>query len=283
MKQNIAILADSGSDINIDLNNMPLYILPLRIIIDGKEYIDKKEISLKEVLSHIDHKKVTTSLPSPKDIEGTFDQIKKDGFTHVICIPISKGLSGTMNIIRQIAEDYEGLTIELIDTKNISMASGYSSLDALQMIEEGKSFEDIVHTINHNLTKRKVFFTVDKLVYLKKGGRIGLVSATVADLLKIKPVITCNDEGIYYTVKKQRGYQKAVNELIHQVVQFVKDSKSYDVSLMNSDSKLDLEVFTSKIKEALPHIRNFTISNITPALAIHTGPEALGIAVSIHS
>lgn len=283
MKQNIAILADSGSDINIDLNNMPLYILPLRIIIDGKEYIDKKEISLKEVLSHIDDKKVTTSLPSPKDIEGTFDQIKKDGFTHVICIPISKGLSGTMNIIRQIAEDYEGLTIELIDTKNISMASGYSSLDALHMIEEGKSFEDIVHTINHNLTKKKVFFTVDKLVYLKKGGRIGLVSATVADLLKIKPVITCNDEGIYYTVKKQRGYQKAVNELIHQVAQFVKDSKSYDVSLMNSDSKLDLEVFTSKIKEALPHIRNFTISNITPALAIHTGPEALGIAVSIHS
>lgn len=283
MKENIAILADSGSDINIDSTNMPLYILPLRIIIDGKEYIDKKEISLKEVLSHIDHKKVTTSLPSPKDIEGTFDQIKKDGFTHVICIPISKGLSGTMNIIRQIAEDYEGLTIELIDTKNISMASGYSSLDALQMIEEGKSFEDIVHTINHNLTKRKVFFTVDKLVYLKKGGRIGLVSATVADLLKIKPVITCNDEGIYYTVKKQRGYQKAVNELIHQVAQFVKDSKSYDVSLMNSDSKLDLEVFTSKIKEALPHIRNFTISNITPALAIHTGPEALGIAVSIHS
>lgn len=283
MKENIAILADSGSDINIDSTNMPLYILPLRIIIDGKEYIDKKEISLKEVLSHIDHKKVTTSLPSPKDIEGTFDQIKKDGFTHVICIPISKGLSGTMNIIRQIAEDYEGLTIELVDTKNISMASGYSSLDALHMIEEGKSFEDIVHTINHNLTKRKVFFTVDKLVYLKKGGRIGLVSATVADLLKIKPVITCNDEGIYYTVKKQRGYQKAVNELIHQVAQFVKDSKSYDVSLMNSDSKLDLEVFTSKIKEALPHIRNFTISNITPALAIHTGPEALGIAVSIHS
>jgi len=90
------------------------------------------------------------------------------------------------------------------------------------------------------------------------------------------------------SIKHQLNYelvsvQKAVNELIHQVAQFVKDSKSYDVSLMNSDSKLDLEVFTSKIKEALPHIRNFTISNITPALAIHTGPEALGIAVSIHS
>lgn len=279
--QKIAILADSGSDIQIDTKGLPLYVLPLRIIIDGKEYIDKKEITLKEVLSQIDHKKVTTSLPSPKDIEETFDLIKKDGFTHVICIPISKGLSGTMNIIRQIAEDYQGLNIHLIDTKNISMASGYSSLEALDWIREGKDFDTIIQSINERLTLKKVFFTVDKLVYLKRGGRIGLVSATVADLLKIKPVITCNPEGVYYTVKKQRGYQHAVNELIEQVKLFVGDSKAYDVSLMNSDTKLDLNTLTEKIKTSLPYIKNFSISNITPALAIHTGPEALGIAVSI--
>lgn len=282
MKNKIAILADSGSDINNVKSGAPLYILPLRIIIDGKEFIDKKEISLKEVMDQIDHKKISTSLPSPKDIEETLDQIKKDGFTHVICIPISKGLSGTMNVIRQITEDYQGLTIQLIDTKNISMASGYSSLQALELIEQGKSFNEIIETINQDLTSKKVFFTVDKLVYLKRGGRIGLVSATVADLLKIKPVITCNEEGIYYTVKKQRGYQKAVSELIHQVVAFVGDAQSYDIVLMNSDSLLDLDAFTKKINEALPHIRNFSTSTITPALAIHTGPEALGIAVSIN-
>lgn len=279
--QKIAILADSGSDIQIDSKGLPLYILPLRIIIDGKEYIDKKEITLKEVLSQIDHKKVTTSLPSPKDIEETFDLIKKDGFTHVICIPISKGLSGTMNIIRQIAEDYKGLNIRIIDTKNISMASGYSSLEALDMIQSGKDFDMIIESINQRLALKKVFFTVDKLVYLKRGGRIGLVSATVADILKIKPVITCNPEGVYYTVKKQRGYQHAVNELIEQVKTFVGDSKSYDVTLMNSDSLLDLNKLSEKIKASLPFVKNFNISNITPALAIHTGPEALGIAVSI--
>jgi DegV family protein with EDD domain len=279
----IAILADSGSDISTVKSGAPLYILPLRIIIDGKEFIDKKEITLKEVLSQIDDKKVSTSLPSPKDIESTFDQIKKDGFTHVICIPISKGLSGTMNVIRTIAEDYKGLVIQFIDTKNISMASGYSSLEALEMIKAGKDFDTIINTINERLTKKKVFFTVDKLVYLKRGGRIGLVSATVADLLKIKPVITCNDEGVYYTVKKQRGYQKAVAQLIAEVQEFVGDSKSYDVALMNSDTQLDLDQFTKKIKDALPNINEFTISNITPALAIHTGPEALGIAVAIKS
>jgi len=283
MNNKIAILADSGSDINTVKSGAPLYILPLRIIIDGKEYIDKKEITLKEVLSQIDDKKVSTSLPSPKDIESTFDQIKKDGYTHVICIPISKGLSGTYNVIRTIAEAYEGLEIKFIDTKNISMASGYSSLEALEMIKAGKDFDTIINSINERLTKKKVFFTVDKLVYLKRGGRIGLVSATVADLLKIKPVITCNDDGVYYTVKKQRGYQKAVAQLIAEVQSFVGDSKSYDVALMNSDSKLDLEQLSKRIKDALPNINEFTVSNITPALAIHTGPEALGIAVTIKS
>jgi DegV family protein with EDD domain len=281
MIEKIAVLADSGSDLNVTKKGLPLFILPLRIIIDGNEFVDKKDITLKEVLSKIDDSKVSTSLPSPKDILDTFDEIKKQGFTHLICIPISKGLSGTMNIISQIASDYEGLTIEIIDTKNISMASGYSSLEALALIEKNLSFKEVIHQVNERLTYKKVFFTVDKLVYLKRGGRIGLVAATVAELLKIKPVITCNDDGIYYTVKKERGYQRAVNQLIEQVVEFVGTSSKYDVALLNSNTSLDLNEIAEKIKSKLPNLRNFTVSNITPALAIHTGPEALGIAVSI--
>lgn len=281
MTEKIAILADSGSDLNLNDKALPLFLLPLRIIIDGKEYIDKKEISLNEVLSKLDESKITTSLPSPKDILDTFDHIKKEGYTHLICIPISKGLSGTMNIVSQLAQDYEGLTIEIIDTKNISMASGFSSVEALEMISKKMSFADIVKRINERLTMKKVFFTVDKLTYLKRGGRIGLVAATVADLLKIKPVISCNDDGIYYTIKKERGYQRAINQLIAQVKEFVQSYASYDVSLLNSRTALDLDVIIENIKSALPNIRNFTLSTITPALAIHTGPEVLGIAVSI--
>lgn len=282
MIEKIAVLADSGSDLNVTKKDLPLFVLPLRIIIDEKEYVDKKDISLKEVLSKLDDSKITTSLPSPKDIIDTFDSIKAKGFTHVICIPISKGLSGTMNIISQMASDYEALTIEVIDTKNISMASGFSSLEALDMIAKKMTFKDIIQKVNERLTYKKVFFTVDKLLYLKRGGRIGLVAATVADLLKIKPVISCNENGIYYTIKKERGYMRAVNQLVEQVFEFAKDSKSYDIALLNSDSKLDLKSIQSEIKSKLPNIRNFSVSNITPALAIHTGPEALGIAVSLN-
>lgn len=283
MKEKIAILADSGSDIYLDDKNVPLYTLPLRIIIDGVEYIDKKDITLNEVLDKLDSHKITTSLPSGEDILNTLNQIKKDGYTHVICIPISKGLSGTMNVIRNITESYEDLTIAIIDTKNISMASGYSSIQALELINEGKSFNEIVNKINEDLKLKKVFFTVDKLIYLKRGGRIGLVTATIADLLKIKPVISCNDDGVYYTVKKQRGYQRAVNQLIEFAADFIGDNDSYDITLLNSNSKLDLDLLTKQIKEKLPNINNFNITKVTPALAIHIGSEALGIAVSIRN
>ncbi|PKK92866.1 MAG: DegV family protein, partial [Tenericutes bacterium HGW-Tenericutes-6] len=268
-------------DLNHIKKGSPLFVLPLRIIIDGKEFVDKKDITLKEVLSKLDDHQVTTSLPSPKDILDTLDEIKKQGYTHVICIPISKGLSGTMNIIKQITETYEGLTIEVIDTKNISMGSGYSSVEALELIEKNMSFNEVVKAINERLSLKKVFFTVEKLTYLKKGGRIGLVAATVAELLKIKPVITCNENGIYYTVKKERGYQRAVKQLIEQVKIFADQSESYDITLLNSNTILDLDTLIKNIKESLPHAKNVHVSNITPALAIHTGSEALGIAISL--
>ncbi|VEU80008.1 DegV family protein [Haploplasma axanthum] len=276
----IAVIADSGSDINLP-NNENLFVLPLRIIIDGKEFVDKKDITLDEVLAKLDTSKVTTSLPSPEDILNTLDLIKEKGFTDVIAIPISKGLSGTMNIINQVADSYEGLNIVTIDTKNISMASGYSSLEALELIKEGKSFDEVVKIVNENLEKKKVFFTVDNLVYLKRGGRIGLVSATIASILKIKPVISCNDNGIYYTVKKTRGYKHAIKNLFELAKDFLGTAKAYDVTLLNSNTKENIKELEKQIKELMPNIRKFSITKITPSLGIHVGPEALGMAVSI--
>src|SRR5690625_7197916 len=99
---------------------------------------------------------------------------------------ISQDLISNKNNITSIPNEYKGLEISLIDTKNISIASGYSSLHALELIEKGEDFDTIVKTINDSVNLKKVFFTVDKLYYLKKGGRIGLVAATVADLLRLK-------------------------------------------------------------------------------------------------
>lgn len=278
MKEKIAILTDSGSDV-LKEESKDLFILPLLIQIEDKTYIDGIDINLDEILNLLDNHKITTSLPSPEDILKTLDEIKSLGYTHVIVSTISSGLSGTYNIVRMIIEDYEGLEIALIDTKNISKASGYTTYRALELINEGKKFEEIIPLLYSSLDNHKVFFTVGTVEYLRRGGRIGLVAGAIAGVLHIKPVITCNVDGVYHSVKKTRGYHKAISKMVELAKDFTKNCLAYDLTILVAKIDEKTNILINNIKEAFSNASRFEIKKITPALAIHTGPEAFGLAL----
>ncbi len=278
-KEKIAVLTDSGNDVLSGISEN-LFVVPLLIQVDNKTYIDGVNISLEETLKLIDNHKVTTSLPSSDVIIKTLDDIKEEGYTHVIINTISSGLSGTYNIVRLLIEDYEGLEIELVDTKNISKGSGYTTNLALELIEQGLSFKEIVETLKTSLKNHKVFFTVGTVDYLRRGGRIGLVAGAVANILSIKPVITCNENGVYHSVSKTRGYPKAISKMIDLAVDFKGDSKIYDITILTAEVDERTKEAIELIKETFSDVRNLEIKPVTPALGIHTGPQAIGIAVS---
>lgn len=277
-KEKIAVLTDSGSDIERSYAQN-LFILPLTIQIDDQTYIDGIDITLGEVLEKLDTNKVTTSLPKPEVILETLDKIKSLGYTHVIINTISSGLSGTYNVIRMLVDEYDGLVISIIDTRNISKGSGYAAYNALELIEEGKSFDEIISILENNLDNQKVFFTIGTVEYLRRGGRIGLVAGTVASLLHIKPIISCNEKGVYYTVKKAMGYQKAIRQAIEVAFDFANEASKYDITVLVAKVDERIEAFIEEIKAIFTNKRNFEIKSITPALAIHTGPEAFGLVV----
>lgn len=278
-KEKIAIVVDSGCDVTAALSEgLDIYKLPLRVIIDSETYTDT-EITPDEVYTALDSKKVTTSLPSGKDILDTLTILEKEGYTDVIAVTISSGLSGTNNVLNTLKNEVPGLNIEVIDTKNISLGSGLLAIEAAKMVKEGKTFNEIIKTINHKIKDSKVFFTVDSLEYLQRGGRIGLVAGTVASILNLKPIISCNDDGIYYTVTKVRGYRKSINKMIELAKDFIGNHTNFDIMVVNADSKVNLEEYVSKIKEEIKNVNDVIVTKISPSLGIHTGPEALGIAV----
>lgn len=279
-KEKIAVLTDSGNNISKNKSDN-LFVLPLSINIGDETYIDGETINLEEVLDRLDDNKITTSLPGADIIIKTLDEIKKQNYTHVIINTISSGLSGTYNFIRVLAQDYKGLDIALIDTKNISIASGYTSYLALEAIEEGKSFAEIVEKLENSLDHHKVFFVVGSVEYLRRGGRIGLVAATVANLLSIKPVITCNENGVYHTVSKTRGYQKAIKKMIDAAHNFINEHKIFDVSILVAKIDEKTQEAIALFKEVFKKAHQFEIIPVSPSLAIHTGPQALGIALRI--
>ena len=277
-KEKLAILTDSGTDVSSQISE-DLFVLPLLIQIDKKSYFDGVDINLEQVLELVDKHKITTSLPSANAILKTLDEIKTQGYTHVIVTTISSGLSGTYNFIRMLVEDYKGLKIALVDTKNISKASGYTIHLALDLIKKGKSFGEIVQSLNDSLANHKVFFTVGTVEYLRRGGRIGLVAGTVANILSIKPIITCNDAGVYYAVGKTRGYQKAINKMIQLAIDFIGEHQAYDLTILVAKVDEKTKENIAQIKDIFKKAVNFEITSVSPTLAIHTGPQALGIAI----
>lgn len=278
--EKIAVVVDSGSDVNENLaKGLDIFSLPLRISIDGKEYTDGIDITAQEVFDVLDSAKVTTSLPTGEDIINTFEKLKREGYTHIIAVAISSGLSGTFNVMRNLSNAVDGLEVYVFDTKNISLGSGLLALHAAEMVKDGATFSEIVSSLESKLNDSEVFFTVGSLDYLLKGGRIGLVAGTVANVLNIKPIISCNDDGVYYTVSKARGYGRVIKKMVDAAAKFVGDHNDYKVYLLNADSKENFDEIKDYVLSKFNHLSSVEVINITPALAIHTGPEALGIAI----
>jgi DegV family protein with EDD domain len=206
----IAIVSDSTSDLTLETREKyNIRILPLRVIYTDGEYKDRVDITPEEIYARFKEEIPTTSLPSPQDTMDLLNQLKQEDYTHVIIVTISSGISGTMNMIRNIADSFEGLSFEIIDSKSLTMGAGFAIIEGSKELERTNDFEKTVNRIKEVLSKTKVYYVVKTLEYLKKGGRIGKVEGTIGELLNIKPIIAINEDGVYYSYKKVRGAKPA--------------------------------------------------------------------------
>ena len=178
-----------------------------------------------------------------------------------------------------MAKEFPQLDCRIIDTKNIGLASGLTAIRAGQLIEAGFSLDEIESALLKAVENTRVYFCVSTLEYLKKGGRIGLVSATMGSLLGILPVISCNEEGVYYTVKKARGRRAVLESAIALTQDFLSRSEKYIIAVVHGGAKQEAEQVGEKIKAILPNYTEYITGQISPALVVHTGPGLIGICI----
>lgn len=276
--QKIALITDSACDLSIEtLAQKNIKLLPLRITYSNAEYRDKVDISANEIYTNLEKEIPKTSLPSREDIERTLNSLEEDGYTHVIAITISSGLSGTFNALRLCLEDHPKLTSFVFDTKILAMPQGITVLEVCKLINEGKSFEEIVIDIPNIQKNIDGYFTLDSLEYLKKGGRIGKVAGTIGDLLNLKPIISMNDDGIYYTVSKTRGRKQSITKLAN----ILKEQLSIGPCkawVLYAGVLDEAKSFLESLK-GLENLVALDISQISPALGVHAGPSLIGLAI----
>lgn len=275
----IAIVTDSACDLprNI-IDSMGIHVIPLRIIYKDREYRDRVEISPEEIYERFSEEIPKSSLPSPEDALATFNGLIEKGYTHIIGIFISSGLSGTYNMVRSATEELKQVVIELVDSKNLSLGTGFAVLETAKELARSGDFEKTLAKARDAVTRTRTFYVIKTLEYLRKGGRIGLVEGTIGDLLNIKPIISVNPEGIYYTHRKVRGRSKSVQELL-VIGQEMMRGKLYDIGILHGNAPEEAKEVFGQFR-AMANVRDMFLEQISPVLAVHTGPGLVGVVLS---
>ena len=282
MKNKVAILVDSGTDVPQELiEKYQMYVIPLKIIYKDRVYTDKVDITPEEIYQRLPQEIPGTSLPDGETITKIFEQIKQDGYEKILAVTISSGLSGTYNIVRLIAQQQEELEAYVLDTKNIGIGAGFSAIQAAKWLEEGMEWSLLIERLNELVKQTKVFFNVATLEYLQKGGRIALVASILGTALKLNPIISCNDEGIYYTVGKARGRKKSLDRTVSYVKERVGTAKVFNLAVAHGDAKEEATEMMARLKEEFPQAQQIYFGQISPALVVHTGPGLLGVGVQV--
>ncbi|MFH0767788.1 MAG: DegV family protein [Bacillota bacterium] len=269
----IAIITDSAANLLPEtLKKYPnLFVVPLMIVVDGKSYRDGIEITADEVYQMLDDHNVSTSLPSIDDLNKLLDGLKKKGYTDALVINISSGLSGTFNAFRLAFEHVEGINITHYDSKTLGGGLSILVEQAAEMIKEDATIESILKKLDQLRYQDSIaLYTINTLKYLRKGGRIGKVEGTIGNILRIKPVITVNDEGVYVTVSKGFGIQRSFIAMKDILIEKFQKALIDLIVHFGDDIEKAKQLGESLRKEL--NIRNISLSKLTPVLGIHTGP-----------
>lgn len=281
LNEKIALITDSSSDLPQEtIDKYAIHLLPLKVIYPDKEYDDRLEITPEEVYARFPEEIPTTSMPSRNAANKLLEDLRSQGYRKVLAIFISSGLSATYDMFETLRKEFSDMDIRVIDSKTLSMGLGLLVMEGAKLLEEKKmSFDEIVDNLNKAREQIRVFYAIPTLEYLRRGGRIGLVSATLGSLIDLKPVISVNLEGKYYSHTKVRGRKKSIHKII-ELVEELTDGKKIKLAVMHGDAEEE----ALKLKEYFEtktNIKEMYFSQISPSLVVHTGPGLVGVCYKV--
>ena len=280
LTEKIAIITDSCADIPPELaKKHHIFILPMQIICPDGEYRDGIDICTEDIYRRQKTQVLKSSTPSGADVADTFAEIQKRGYTKAAAILLSGGLSSTVNHVRLAAEDLDNLEVEVYDSRQGSIGIGVIALQAAEYAADGMGFEVLKRKIEQLITDTKVFFAIDTLEYLQKGGRIGKATAFAGALLDIKPIMSFDEEGEIYAAAKVRTHKAVEKRLLQLVSDCKKESRPYNLVVADGGASEERENLEEKLTKLFPDYHRLYRANIGAALSIHLGSGLLGAGI----
>ena len=281
----IALMTDSCVDLSEEvLRENHIYTVPLRILCADGEYLDGVTIHSRDIYRRLRAGELPqTSLPAAEAMARLVLQSAEDGYDGIIAVMLSSGLSGTYNMARLVAEEYrERITMRVFDSLSGSLGQGMTLLQLAEDIRNGMGWEDLTERRAPQLIRNTFpFFSVDTLEYLRKGGRIGKVTATAGTLLQIKPILTFAPDGQLQSIARVRGHNLVIDKLVEMAVHSCGSHRRYNLAVANGGDPAGMELVRQKLTAALPDYDHIWDGEIDSTLSVYIGDGILGSAVQV--
>ena len=221
---------------------------------------------------------VKTSMPSPGSVRAAFAPLLAQG-DDIVCFCLSEGISGTYGMLcmvrDELMEEYPGRTVRIIDTKGASLGEGWHAIEAAQLLEQGKSLEEICAHAYRQIERMNQYFVVDHLKYIRKTGRLWGGAALAGQLLQIKPILFGDEEGHIVMRDKIRGKRRAVERLAELYSQKRVDPTE-PVSIAHADCPADALHLQHLLRQAGQTGPIHTVG-YEPITGSHAGPGTLAL------
>ena len=271
----VKIVTDSVSDLPADLAaSLDVRVVPLTVNFGAESFLDGVEITPDQFFERLAAAPAlpTTAAPSIEAFAQVYRELTGEGHD-VVSIHISSKLSATWNSATQAAAEVDNDRIQVVDAQAASLMQALIVTAAARAAQAGGSLEEVTRVARDSVAKTSLYFVLDTLEYLQKGGRIGRAAALVGGLLGIKPILTLH-EGEVHPHEKIRTRAKAVA----RIVEIVQAEGPYEeIAILHASSSEDaarLAEIVQPLSTGLPILT----SQIGPVVGTYTGPGVIGLA-----
>ena len=262
------------------LDTLDLSVVPLTLNFRGQTWTDTTDEGLKTIFNGLRNgETASTSAANPENWAAAIEPVLKQG-EDVLVLAFSSGLSTTyqsaMIAAADLQEAYPQRKIRVVDTLSASLGQGLLVWYACQKKEEGLSLDELADWCEENRFKLCHWFTVDDLMYLKRGGRISATTALLGTMLNIKPVLHMDDDGHLINVTKVRGRKASIDALAAKVGTLGIPGANDTIFICHGDCIEDAEYLKKQLIE-LYGTKNVMIGYVGAVIGSHSGPGTLAV------
>ncbi len=269
----LAIVSDSSISLTPqEIKETGVYVAPLTVITNGKEYSDQIDITTVEVNDLIkNNQTVTTSQPNLGYMINLFQELKEKGYDHIYCFTVTRHLSGTYRTFVQAMEEAGLTNMTIVDAESLVSPLQRMINVVIQYNKDGKSLDEINEKLQVLIDNNETFLIPRDLKQLKASGRISPAAATMASLLKIKPVLKLSNKG--ETIDKfgtARTQNKAMDIIIDDLIKHNVKPETHYIDYLQCEADEEVTLLKDRITEKIGTFESH-MTDLPSSLATHTG------------